>query len=93
MAGDAPHVDPAWEWIWRAWHRLNRGDRSYIQRGVALPLGATAIVAEPDFIGWTTVNRWAKAHGLSESEEELLDRCVQKLDEVLREDWRRRAEP
>jgi hypothetical protein len=86
--GDAPDIDPAWDWIWAAWWRLGAGDRPYLVQGTVVPMGATLIRSEPGYIPWTAVQRWVETHGIGVEDAELLDQCVQSMDGPFREWWR-----
>lgn len=64
-------VDPAFEWIWRAWWRLQM-DREMTGIGLSgLHLRR---------IPWTTLAAWCDWHGHGPAELDLLDHCVQALD-------------
>lgn len=82
MAAQLPHrkpaapLEPAHEWLWRAWHRLHP-DRPMLPVGMGAPM--------PGPIPWRDVMAWADRHGYSEAEAELLDAAIQALDGIYLE--------
>ena len=70
-AVETPDLDPAWRWVWRAWHRLD-GERPWRAGGMGPPL--------PGRIPWTAVARWAEVHRLSEDDAEMLDGLLGEMD-------------
>jgi hypothetical protein len=83
-------LDPANEWIWRAWQRLSH-ERQWQTRGASMPMGGSVIGPYPANIPWTAVDRWCEVHGYSEGESLFLDHCIQALDGVFSEWWAEQA--
>jgi hypothetical protein len=68
-------VDPAWNWIWRAWWRLHKGDRPWL----------SGMEAAPMFLPWAIVQRWAEAEGYGPEQAKFMDACFSAMDEVFME--------
>lgn len=66
-------LEPAHEWLWRAWSRLHP-DRPMHPVGMGAPIPAP--------IPWRDVIAWADRQGYGETEADLLDAVIQALDAV-----------
>jgi hypothetical protein len=84
---EVPDADPAFEWIWKAWARLHRGERPHGTVGVSSGLGAMMIKPVPLPLPWSAVRAWADHYGYGEEDFELLDHCIQALDDVYLRWW------
>jgi hypothetical protein len=77
----APFIEPAFHWIWRAWHRLHP-DRPYYGGGMGPMV--------PGAIPWGLVRTWAEHHHLTRGEYLMLDRVVQAMDSEYLTWWAER---
>jgi hypothetical protein len=75
-------IKPEFQWIWRAWRRLS-ADRPFIAGGMGPSV--------PGAIPWAVAIEWARYHGLSRDEFDLMDHCLGRLDETYRQWWMERA--
>lgn len=75
---DAPEVDAATNWIWRAWQRLH-DDRPHYGGGMGPSV--------PGRIPWTTIMAWARHHNLQDGETAMLDACLVAMDAAYLEWW------
>lgn len=75
---DMPVINPAFDWIWRAWHRLS-DDRPRYGGGMGPSV--------PGRIPWTVVAQWCRHHDLTRAEMLLLDACFAVMDVVYLEWW------
>lgn len=78
-AGPDVPLEPAWDWVWRAWQRLTH-DRPWQGGGMG--------PATPGRIPWSVVARWCDVHGHGATEMEFLDLCFAALDAEFFEHWR-----
>lgn len=69
-------LEPAFEWIWRAWWRLHR-DRPYRSLGMA--------GAFPCGILWADIARWAAHHRYGDDALAMLDTGIGAMDQVFLE--------
>lgn len=75
-------VAPEWQWIWRAWHRLD-DERQWVSGGMG--------PSHPAGIPWTAVMAWADRHGLDGETTDLLDHGIRAMDGVYRAWWVEKA--
>lgn len=75
-------VDPAYSWIWRAWHRLTH-ERQWQTRGVSMSMGGSVITPFPVPIPWSAVHLWCEARDYGEAEELFMDTCIGAMDGVF----------
>ncbi|MEQ1910801.1 MAG: hypothetical protein ABMA15_18415 [Vicinamibacterales bacterium] len=85
---DPPEIETAWDWIWRAWWTLGKGDRPMITEGIGAPMGGTLIRSAPGFIPWSVMQRWIEVHDLDDVDGALLQHCVALMDQELIAWWR-----
>lgn len=71
-------MEPEFQWIWRAWHRLN-ADRPFWGGGMSAPV--------PGSISYADMVVWAREHEMSNRERLMLDQCFMAMDEVYRGWW------
>jgi hypothetical protein len=80
QAAEAAVPEPAWEWVWRAWHRLN-ADRPWLGGGMGPML--------PGRIAWRDLLSWCDQNG---GDLDFLDACCFALDTEFI-DWHRKRLP
>jgi hypothetical protein len=73
-----PPIDPEFDWIWKAWHRLS-DDRPRWGGGMGPSV--------PGRIPWMTMRLWAEHYRLSAAEMTLLDTGFMALDTAYIEIW------
>lgn len=82
--------DPAYAWIWRAWHRLTH-ERQWQTRGVSMAMGGSIIHPYPTPIPWSSVVLWCHENDYTESTRLFLDHCLVAMDTVFINWWSEQA--
>lgn len=77
---EEPEFPAGADLYWRCWRDLD-DDRLVVAGGMGPPL--------PGRIGWLAIDRWARRHGITGGQFELLVRVIREMDGVLLERQRR----